>query len=167
MAKKVTGNQLRAAVKLLETKLQAAIHVFEDSLYAFSDEEKDPIKAMDKIKEIQKNISEVQELQAIYNLLVTVPVGTETMTLCRAVKLIGMAGQSASLWRSAMPKKRDRYHDPEKTRRVDEETSSLTLSMEHVAEWLYTAQGYANLLQTAIAQGNSTEVPLDVPEGLL
>lgn len=163
---KTTGNKLRAALKYWEMKLQVLGTTFNDSTYAFQDEKKDPVGIMYRIMLAHDAIATIQTAQAKYNLEVICQVGGTTMSLCEAVKRLGMAGQVAGLWKRNLPEKgRYGYHS-DRVRETTQERATSVISQEDMAQRIFDAQNYANNLQTAIATANATEIELDVPEGL-
>lgn len=160
---KVNGNRLRAYIKLYEMKLVALVATFDTQLNAFPGEEKNPDKLMEEIVRLQKAIAVMQSWQAQYNVKVTAIVNGNPFSLSYLVKYLGMAGQTAKMWRSAIPKK-ERYGRDLTTRRTDEEIAVPVLSYEALVERAFEAQKLSNDIQSAIATANSIE--MEVPQEL-
>lgn len=156
---KVTGYQLRAAIKRREVTLQVAIRTFEDSLFVFPGEQRDPVGAINEVLRIEKEIARLQTLQARYNLDVALP-RVDGLTLAEAVKFVGGAGRIEKLWRSALPKK-DRYALDVRVRRAEDEQAVLAIDYRELVDRVDSAAKYAANLRGAIAAANNTEIDLD------
>jgi hypothetical protein len=157
---RVTGNQLRAALKLWEMRLNVAVQQFETSIYAFPGEDKNPLTAMNMIEKAHAAIATIQTAQTQYNLLVELNWNGNTIPLTSGVKSLGMASHEAKLWRSALPKK-DRYDSiRDKTRNAEEIIATVVIPLERMAQYAFDKQKSATELQSAIATANATLIEI-------
>lgn len=163
MQMKVTGYQLREAIKQQTLRRDTTAQAFNGSLKKFPEEKKDaPSDVMNEFLQAESAVAKLQIAQMRYNLAVQVTVLGETMPLGEAIKRIGGPARAEKMWRSATGPKGDRYFsreddefDPAKVRAV------ATLS---VKEALKLAQGAAKLagaLRAAVAMGNAEAVEIN------
>jgi len=74
----VTGYTFKEAIKMAILELDTVRSTFDESLYAFADEEKqDPVEIAKRIEELEGQIAQLQTAQAEYNLTVTVEVSVD------------------------------------------------------------------------------------------
>lgn len=163
---KVTGYQLREAIKRHTFVRDTALSVFNDSLKAFPDEHKDaPTEAMNRLMRAEFAIAMLQEAQAGYNASVTVDDPTRSraprMTLGAAVKLVGGYGRAEKLWRQAAQpgKSRASWRDD------DQRNKDIVIAMPQIPhkEAAALAEQMARVaasLRQAIALGNAVEVDM-------
>lgn len=162
--KKVTGHQLKEALKMASLTLSTIFSQFDETLYKFHDEEKEsPSVIADKISEFENKVAKIQTAQSLYNLSVKIIVNNKEMTLEEAIKRVGGAGRMAKMWRNASKgSKHERYYGGDHKRRsADEEIAKPTISKTDALEKAKDAEKFAAKLRTAIAIGNSTEVSID------
>lgn len=169
---KVSGYKIREAVRQLEVKKSALRNQFNGSFYKFDDEEKDtPLVIGDAIDTIESQIARIQEVQAQYNLAVQVPFKGQEISLLRAIKLVGGKGRIEGMWRKiANPKSRRYSYDDNvggpSERRDDVTLSKAVLTDSQCTEEAIKAMELAGALRAAIANGNTTEISLDVDPDL-
>lgn len=156
---KVTGYQLRAAIKSREIQLKVAISLFEDSLMAFPGEDKNPVELMNDVAALEYDIAKLQEQQGLYNQAVTLEVQGESYSLAMAVKYDGGAGRAEKLWRSALPKK-ERYSYRQDSRKADEQFAKSTIEPKVLVGLVEKSATFAANLRGAIAAANNTEVEI-------
>ncbi len=160
---KVTGYQLREAIKEQELLRDTAARSFAGTLKAFPDETKEaPEAVVAAFRKAETNVSRLQTAQMRYNLAVTVPVLTETMTLAEAIKRVGGEARAEKMWRSAAGPVPDRYggihednvRDPTQVRA----TSTITpkVATTHASQ----AAKRAGAFRQAIATGNAQAVDI-------
>ncbi len=160
---KITGYQLREAIKQQVLRRDTAAQVFPSSLRTFPDEEKDtPASVMNEFLLAEQAVAQLQVAQMRYNLEVQVTVVGERMTLAEAIKRVGAPARAEKMWRTATGPRMDRYRslddnvemDPLKVRAKPTMTSKEALSR---------AQGAAKLAgayRAAISLGNALEIEI-------
>ena len=163
MTQKITGYGLREALRSWERRRDVAASSFSDSLRAFPDDKKELPKAIfDEFTRAEHAIAALQEAQAGYNLLLTVPYRDGGITLCRAVKLLGGAGRGSRMWRDATGGgKRDPYYRAEETRQKDTTYQRRTISQADCLKEAAAADKAAGQLREGIARANGVEVSID------
>lgn len=156
---KVTGWQLREALKMWELRKGTAEKLFPDSLQKFADEDKDPPQdIVDAYAKAELAIARLQVAQMRYNLGVQVMIDGTQMSLADAIKRVGAAGRIEKMWGSVTPKT-DRYdvygassRDPSQERAVQ------TLSVKDGAKLAEQASKRASAMRAAINTGNGQEI---------
>lgn len=157
----VTGYKIRAALRVLETRKDAAVREFTDSLRKFKDDTKrTPDEIMAEIADLEARIGSLQAAQTTYNQKVVVDVLGNSMTLTAAIKRVGGAGKLVSLWKSAEGFTGSMDNG---MRRADIEVPKPTISAKEVTDRIIKADRYADALRGAIAEGNGVLVDLDIP----
>lgn len=163
---KVTGYMILDRIEALQERTRLLEDQFEPALFRFrneSDSRPDPRELLRDYERCERKIALLQEAQARYNLQVSVTVAGETMTLQRAVKLIGTMGRIRNLWQEAVeeaespylrPRRRQRDRDAEYAERMVSVTECLRLAEE--------AGRLATAFKQAVRAGNATEVDLDM-----
>jgi len=173
---KVTGNMLRQAMRRWDFELKMASTHMKESLWVFeSDPEGRNLDAkdlMDQKEKAERAIALLQELQVKYNLTVQVVVKDtnrlETMSLCRAVKIVGGMGRLQKAWEViATDTGEDRYSIRGKTRDKDHEVATRAISAQTAREKARHFSKLAGSLREAIERGNQTEVEFEVSDWLL
>lgn len=158
---KVTGYQLREAIRAWELRKSAAEQLVPESLMCFAGQEhEDPAKIIAQVAEAEAKIAEIETVQSAYNLGVTVWVIDKDITLAEAIKAVGGAGRVEKLWRMAVKgdNNRDRgYGYNELRKEKDTELAKRTISVEVAMKAAALAAQYAGALRAAIAQGNNQE----------
>lgn len=158
---KVTGYKIRTALRVLETRKDAVVREFTDSLRKYKDEMKrTPDEVMKEIAEYESRIAKLQAAQTTYNQKVVVDVLGNTMTLTEAIKRVGGAGKLVQLWKSA-----EGYamSSDGGVRRTDIEVPKPTITPKEVTDNVIKADRWADALRGAIAEGNAISVELDIP----
>jgi hypothetical protein len=165
----ITGYKLQHAIREAEHMKNLAASQWDDSLYAFADDEKTgPAEVMGEYRVQEERLCYLQEAQARYNLRVTVDILGSRLTLCRAIKLVGGAGRAEKMWRAAASgEKKDRYSlRSELTRNKDEDRARRTISVKDASNKAKTSARYAASLREAIQVGNATAVEIELDESL-
>jgi hypothetical protein len=166
---KVTGYQLREARTRWLDRAKIASQQFEDSLLAFVGEKKlSPEEIGNSFALAELNQSTVEQAQQLYNSRIFVQVGNDRMSLGLAVKLLGGAGRLAKMWKTAATfTGKDRYSRYDTMRSSDSEYAMRQIPVEKSVKFAEEASKRQSLLRAAIAQGNSTEVEIDISPELL
>ena len=160
---KVTGYQLREAIRRHELARDTAANLFKDSLHKFQGEDKaNPMDAMNQFKEAGSAVVTLQTAQQRYNLAVSVEVQGKQVTLSEAVKSLGGAGRAEKMWRDAVSQKKDRYdYQNNLERSKDTERAVRVVPYETAMKQANASAGYAGAVRAAIATGNATEVEIE------
>lgn len=174
---KVTGYQLREAIKQHELRRDTSAGEFAGSLKKFPEEVKDePVKVVERFLAAEGAIAQLQVAQMRYNLAVTVdydlplqPAVRGRITLAEAIKRVGGEGRVEKMWRTATSPKTDRYggyrdedeRDPTRVRAVTTISTSETVKLATVAG------KRAGALRAAIATANAKEVEIEDLSGAL
>src|SRR5579885_1022293 len=99
---KVTGYQIREAIRKQELQRDTVISQFNASLFKFEGEEKlSPDDVAKMFTQAEQAIANLQTGLARYNLYVVIDVLGDKMTLAEGVKRLGGAGRLEKLWREA------------------------------------------------------------------
>lgn len=167
----VTGYTLKEALKMRSLELSTINTQWDESLYAFDDENKEsPIELADTIASFEDKLALLQTAQDYYNLYIKVKVGSEEMSLSQAIKLVGGAGRLSKRWRSAAQGEQvDRWSRRDAlSRKTDEEHAKATVTKSSALTYAKKAEKYAAQLRTAIATGNTVVLDINwVTEDLL
>lgn len=132
---------------------------FTESKTAFPDESKPTLESIsDEFRKTDIKIAKLQDIQARYNVYVTVTVQGETFSLREAVSRLGGAGRLESMWRSVAAPQKDRYAMRENTRDASVVVATPTMSSEDSLKHATKALRYASDLRSAIAFANNTPV---------
>lgn len=161
---RVTGYQLRDALKTYELRAEAANRAFEPSLVRFASEtKKTPDEVAREYTAAHDAIARLQVAQMKYNLAVTVKVGAMSMTLAEAIKRMAAPVRIAKLWKEAMGKKKDRYglSGVEVVRDKDKEYAVASVTAEEATAFAQKSAKEAAAYRSAIAVGNAQEVDID------
>lgn len=168
----VNGYQLREALRRWNAKRDAASGMFEGTLKKFDDEQKKkPVEVMSDFMLADRKIAAIQVAQDRYNLAVKVDVKTldgnvVKMTLAEAVILVGGAGRTEKMWRSAATAKKERYsYNEDDVRKAGEERARPVMTVDALLENAEKAARYASSLRAAIATGNTAAIQVEA-EGL-
>jgi hypothetical protein len=160
---KVTGYQLREAIKQQTLKRDSLASSFNGTLKVFPEDKKEsPNDVMNDFLAAELAVTKLQLAQMRYNLAVQVNVLGERITLAEAIKRVGGPARAEKMWRSVNSPKRDSYYnrdddeiDPNKIRAVSVITAKESLKL---------AQGaakHAGAFRAAIATGNAVEVEIE------
>lgn len=160
---KVTGYQIREAIKRWTLRRDTASKQFNDSLWQFKGEDSDPNFVPSTIAEYfdvaDMNIALLETLQQAYNLRISFEVGGNMMTLSTAVKRVGGAGRLDKMWRSAATSNgTDRWGSRTMTRQQGEIAATRMVATGTALELADKAAAYAGKLRAAIAMANATVV---------
>jgi hypothetical protein len=159
----VTGLQIKEALKMANLELETWRLQFDESLHAFSDEEKaKPVEVMANVAELEFRVAQLQTAQSKFNLDTIVKVGSREMPLEMAIKMVGGAGRSSAMWRRAAGAKRRRgyFSEPNLTRNKDEEQAMPTITNVEALNLAKKAERFASQLRGAIALGNTRKVDI-------
>lgn len=100
---KVCGYDFRNALTRLNNRRSLLQSQWNDSLYAFEDEDHDPVALAEKLLELENRIVRVQLAQDEYNAKVVAFIesasGSEEMPLAVAIKRVGPIRRVSALWR--------------------------------------------------------------------
>lgn len=166
---KLTGYQLREAIKAQAAKRDFAASQFSDTLKAFPGEAKPPPEAvMKQLIDSENALAALQVAQMRYNLVVPIADVPGVATLAQAIKLIGGIARAEKLWRGAASPKVDRYalHKSDE-RSTDTIVAKPTVAREAAHEHAMQLARHAAKLRQAIANANATVVEIDLDSGLL
>lgn len=167
---KITGYQIRAALRGFELDRKVAARQFKDSLHFFEGEQKgNPDELMGRFCDSETRVARLQVLQARYNLAVNVKVMDETMTLHEAVKAVSGANRTEKMWRDCAHKKQARRGygtDANLQRKDDDVFAQRAVTIDEAAVRAKVAGRYAAALKEAIQVGNATSIDLDAPANL-
>jgi hypothetical protein len=161
---KITGYQLREAIKQQELRRDTAARAFNGTLKAFPEEKKEkPQDVVGQFLQAEQAIARLQVAQMRYNLGVQIEVHSLKMTLAEAIKLIGGDARAEKMWRSAAGPAPDRYgygqnddvRDPNQVRAV------ATITASEATKLASGAAKRAGGLRAAIAVGNAREFELE------
>lgn len=165
-AMKVTGYQLREAIKAQSARRDFAASQFSDTLRVFPGEVKSsPVDVMETLVKAERAVATLQVAQMEYNLAVPVP---GFSTLAQAIKLIGGLARAEKMWRSCAAPKEDRYSMSRSGERAaDVIVATNTVTREAAHEQAVRLAKIASTLRQSIAVANATEVEIDLDSGLL
>jgi hypothetical protein len=170
MTMKVTGIQLREAIKRWNLRKDAAAAQFSESLWQFEDDKgcTSPVDLMNTFQAAESAIARLQVAQTRYNLAIRVTVQGDEMTLCEAVKRVGGAGRAQKMWRTtAVDKGRDRYSYREMTRKTDEVRAQRQVSVKDALTEASKTAVLAGQFRNVIAVGNTETVEIEDLEASL
>jgi len=165
---KVTGYQIREAIKQWELRKDAASRVLDDSLKVFPGEEKPhPSILIGDYLQAEVAIAQLQTLQSRYNLAIKFDFEGKDMSLCEAVKSLGGYSRVEKLWRLASAGgKKDRYYGKEDERDPTKQYAKQVVSPTEGVKLATNAARRASALRAGIATCNAMEKEFDVPTAL-
>ena len=167
---RITGYKLMDRLEELKEQAKTADSQFKGALFQFRTErgEKlDPRRLMQVYLTCEEKIAALQEAQAAYNLQVQVTVLGETMTLHRAVKMIGGVNHVKNQWKAAaQDSDANRYFGNVHQRDKDSEYAERVVSIEESLRLSELAGGRATALKQAIRSGNAIEIELEIDSTL-
>lgn len=164
---RISGYQIRAALRNQELNRKIAAQQFKDSLHSFDGEDKPtPQDMMQRFQRAENAIAHLQVLQSRYNLAVEVIVQDVKMTLHEAVKLVSGANRAEKMWRDAAHKKPTRrgYYENDLKRSTDDIFAERTVSVDEAAQRAKDAGAYAAALREQIQLGNAISLDLEVDD---
>lgn len=165
----VTGYKLREALRNQRTLRDVHAARFNETLFQFESSNKDnPQAVAEAFRKADHAVATLEEAQQLYNQQVRLKAGGETITLARAIKLVGGAGRLEKMWRSAAKDTgRDRYSYREMTRKSDEIVAQRQVAVDDAIKLATNAAQYASELRNAIAEANATRVNIEISPDLL
>lgn len=172
---KVTGYGLKEIVKKLERRRDTAKSQFEEALYYFEGEtasevaQKNAQGLAKKYEDLERQIAQVQTLQAEYNAGISITVQGQKYTLSHAIKLLGGAERIEKLWQKAaeIENSGSRYYSPDRVRVAGQEHAKRSISSNEAITESEKASTFVGALRAAVAVANSTEKEMALPEGAL
>ena len=168
---KVTGYQLREAIKRATQRAEMSRNVFKDSATGFEDESKDPMTSATAFDNCGVDVALLQALQQQYNqtvMLEGISVRNAPVSLAVGVKLVGHAGAIEKEWRNMASAKRERYGSDPATERDNTKTYAKKLVTPAMAMRQSEICGaFAAKLRAAIAVANNTALDMDIDPALL
>lgn len=164
---KVTGYTLRAAIKEQELKRDTASGAFTPSLRTFPGETKDPQKIMERFEAAEKALTKLQAAQMRYNLMVSVEVLGEKMTLAEAIKRVGGIGRIEKMWKDAIQDKQRNSYMDEDVRDPNQVRATRTVASDDAMMLARAAGKKAQALRAVIATSNGREVEIEDLDGAL
>lgn len=169
---KINGYKLRSAIKRWDLRRATAVQMFDEKKYYFPNDVRPDLMAISReMDSAERNVCLLQEAQGRYNLVVTVDVVGEEMTLAQAVKRLGGAGRAEKMWRMLLGgmEKKARWERTEgpPVRKEDEERAVRSLPDDEIKRHVERAALFAAALRESIAIANATDVELELDEALL
>lgn len=165
---KLNGYMLREALRNLELRKDMLRSEVTSNLYTFAAHPPDVVGTAEELLNVEKDLAEIQSVQARYNCEVSVIVEGRSMKLIEAVKLIGGASRMESLWRKAaetyLSNTGRGYGVPTKV--ADSVEATRTLSAEQLLKVTKDAVAFHSALRSAIAEANSRMMDMDVRESI-
>ena len=161
---KTSGYALREAIGLHVLRRDTSSRAFKGSLKAFPDEKKEkPQDVVEQFLKAERAIAKLQTAQGKYNLLMTVEVSGELMTLSEAIKTIGGVARAEKMWRSAAGPKEDRYSygDNDTVRDPNQVRAVPTVSISEMVKLATQVGKRSGALRAAIATTNAKEVEIE------
>jgi len=158
----VTSYQLREAIKRWRKRRDALTAEFNDSIYAFSCDNKRSLSDISiDIERAEESIVKLESVRSHYNSVVETP----NMVLIRAIKTVGYYARLEALWRSAASQESGHgmFGSREMQRSTESEYAKPTVAR---AEAIIIAERFdlmASKLRSEIATANATELELDLP----
>lgn len=164
---KVTGYQLREALRRWTTKQQISAKIFPETMFSFDVKPSvTPREVADDFWDASVAVAKIQVAQQKFNFAVSVTVDGNTMSLAEAIKLLSFAGQASKMWRTAAADNgRDRYSARELKRSKDDEIARRVVSVQECMKASEDRDRFNSLLRSAVAKANGTEVEIDINEG--
>jgi hypothetical protein len=174
---KITGNQIREALRRAVFRRQILDQQFSTTLYAFKGEDKStPDEIAKGFQQADEQVAMLQAIQQYFNQRTNVEVQGNKIPLALAIKLIGGAGRVEKMWREAAgggKKERFNYSDDTKVRTKDQIRAEAQVTPIEALKRADKAARWASALREAIANGNaqslelSKDIGFEIPKGLL
>lgn len=157
---KLTGYQLREAIRAQRLRRETASKLFSDSLWLFDGQPSRTKEYFDEFEAADHAVATLEAVQQTYTDRVPVTVHGKSISLTMAVKLIGGAGRAEKMWRdSATDKNADPYsRGPTRTRDKDTVYANRSVTTEFAVKLAHHYGKQASGLRAAIASGNMMEV---------
>lgn len=156
---KINGYRLREALSHWRTQRDVQSKLFNESLFAFEDESKEPaIKVTEAFELADKNTALLEDAQQQYNQMVTVTLEGEKVSLSRLIKMIGGTARLEKMWRAAaLDSGRDRYSSRDTRRSAGEIVANRTISVNDCIERAKRQARQTARIRCLIAEANSVE----------
>jgi hypothetical protein len=168
---KVTGYQLREALRHWRSVLEGLAIDLKGSLYYFDAKEKiEPLTVAKEYMAAEDAVAKIEEAQQKYNLRVNLTIADEPHSLTYAIKALGMAGRYAAIWKSVATDKQtprgwgDQY---DRVRNKDDVHAKRTINKETATKMRTAANKHASDIRQAIALANASILEIDIPENLI
>jgi len=160
---KVTGYQLREALRRWRDRRDIHSRTFSDALWQFEGENQgNPVEIAQEYEKADRAIAALESAQQEFNQRVTVKLSDGTFKLSVAVKRVGGAGRLTKMWRSAATSTgRDKYSYRENRRNKDDEFATRRVDQPTCMQKADDAAVYASKLRAAIAVANGTEIDIE------
>lgn len=162
---KVSGYQLREAIRQHELRRETAAAQFQGSLHAFADEAKDSPEAVIKaMLDAESAIARLQVAQMRYNLAVMIDAKGEKMTLAEAIKLVGGVARAEKMYRGVAGPKKDRYgsyREEELERDGTKTFAKPTLTSPQAVKLAIQVGKRSSAIRASIATGNGVTVEIE------
>jgi len=159
---KLTGYQLREALRRWELRRKAAEAQFRECIWVFPGEEKiHPREAGGELALCEDACAVIQEAQQRYNMIV--PLGNPPLkSLAYGVKAIGGYGRLEKLWRDTAVEHKDRYEQRESRQRTADSVHAVRqISVRDALKIAHKAAETAGNIRAAIGSANNTVVESD------
>ena len=167
----ITGYKLIEALKMKKLEIESLQSQYEDSLYAFPDDEK--LKPQDIISDISRleiQVSLLQTAQCYYNVAVEFD-GTngKRMHLENAINLVGAISRQSHMWKiAAKGEKRSQYSSPQLSRSSEEIVAKPTIDKKQALQGAKQSEQMISQLRSLIALANNTQLEISfIDESLL
>jgi hypothetical protein len=161
MPLKVTGYQIREALRRIESERKIAIEQSKDSLWHFKGEEGNTFEeVMNAYQQADYQISVLQVLQQYYNQTVLVDLRGSILPLALLVKMVGSWGRLEKMWREACSNKRGSYYEPEKQRDPTMIYASRTVPVKTAMLKANEASSLLTHIRQEIAKANATTLEI-------
>lgn len=162
---RVTGYQLREAIKAQSARRDFAAAQFADTLKVFPGETKpNPLEVMNQLTAAEYAVAMLQVAQMRYNLQVKIGAAT----LAEAVKRIGGIARVEKMWRVVAAPKKDRYSLSERgERNADTIVAHDAVSRDAAHAQAQVMARHASTLRQEIAVANATVIEMDLDASLL
>jgi hypothetical protein len=168
---KVSGYQLREALRHWRSVLEGLAVDLKGSLYYFDIKEKiNPLAVAEDYIAAEDAVAKIEEAQQKYNLRVTLTISDEPCTLTYAIKALGMAGRYAAIWKSVVSEKQSTRgwgDSSDRVRNKDDVHAKRSISKEAASKMRTAANKHAGDLRQAIALANAQTLEIDIPENLI
>lgn len=157
---RITGYTLRERIRELSSRVEVAAKAFNDSFFVFPGEKKpSPVDAAKELQEAETQLALAQSDQQKFNLLVTIDVMGQSMSLAQGVKLLGGIGRIEKGWRGSLDTK-NRYGYNDLTRDANQVRAERAVPIDVTIEQAGISARFASQLRAAVAKGNAAEVDI-------
>jgi hypothetical protein len=170
MNMKMTGYQLREAIKQQELRRDTASRMYDGSLRRFPDEpeKENPQQVVATYLRAEAAIATLQTAQMRYNLAVRVEVPYEDSvfpdgetTLAFLIKLVGSLARAEKMYRKGVGPKEDRYSYHDDVRQVGQVHAIPTITPAAAVERATEYAKKAGKVRATIAVANATLIDIE------